>query len=359
MLKLMQNIRVVSSLLILIVLVAFSSCKKEVATKTGPSQGARKVLPIQVEAFIVRTKSLSENLEVPGTLLPFEETEIRPEISGRLVKMNIQEGGIVQTGELLGKIFDDDLQAQLKKLEVQLKIAEKTLERQQELLKIQGISQQEVDLSELQVNNIKADMELVQVSISKTEIRAPYAGKLGLRNVSLGAYVSPANVLTTIRQLIRLKLDFTVPEKYGGIFRKGKNVQFTIAGSNQVFSANVLATDTEIAAETRSLKVRAVVQGNNGTLIPGAYAKVLFSIGGDDRSLIIPTQAVIPEARNKKVIIYRNGQPEFRIVETGIRDAEFVQILSGLAEGDTVVTTGLLSIREGSELRLSKILLKN
>jgi len=163
----------------------------------------------------VVAKNLAENLEVPGTLQPFEETEIRPEISGRLISLKIVEGGSVQKGALLAKLFDEDLQAQLNKLKVQLEIAQKTLERQRELLKIQGISQQEVDLSELQANNIKADMELVRVNISKTEIRAPYSGLLGLRNVSLGAYVTPTTLLTTLRQVNQLKLDFMVPEKYG------------------------------------------------------------------------------------------------------------------------------------------------
>ena len=332
-----------------------SSCEKDNEQKIAPPSGPRKAMPVQVDAFIVKTKSLSENLEVPGTLMPFEETEIRPEISGRLVKMNINEGAMVQGGVLLAKIFDDDLQAQLKKLKVQLDIAEKTLERQQELLKIQGISQQEVDLSELQVNNIKADMELVRVAISKTEIRAPYSGRLGLRNVSLGAYITPANPLTTLRQLNNLKLDFTVPEKYGDLFQKGKKVQFAIAGSTNVFHATVLATESKIATDTRSLRVRAIVQDQTNSLIPGAFANVQFSIGGNDKSVIIPTQAVIPQARDKVVIVYSNGKPEFRTVETGIRDAEFVQVLKGLVEGDTVVTTGLLTIREGSELKLSNI----
>ncbi|MEZ4953518.1 MAG: efflux RND transporter periplasmic adaptor subunit [Saprospiraceae bacterium] len=328
-----------------------SDQKKEPAAMAGP----RKKQPIQVEAFTVRAKPLAETLEVPGTLLPFEETEIRSEISGRLVKMNIREGGVVKQGDVLAKLFDEDLQAQLKKLEVQLNIAKKTFERQQELLKIQGISQQEVDLSELQVKNIEADIELVKVDISKTEIRAPYAGKLGLRNISPGAYITPSNVLSTIRQLNTLKLDFTVPEKYGDLFGAGRGVKFSIAGSNKVYSATVLATEAEIATDTRSLKVRAVVQQNNSSLIPGAFANVKFSIGGNDSSLIIPTQSVIPKARTKEVVIFRNGKPIFQTVETGIRDEQYIQVLEGLEEGDTVVTTGLLTIREDSELVLSKI----
>jgi membrane fusion protein, multidrug efflux system len=328
-----------------------SEDKKESAARPGPMRGG----PLQVEAFIVKTKNLAETLEVPGTLQPFEETEIRPEISGRLIRLNITEGGAVGRGDLLAKLFDEDLQAQLKKLQVQLEIAQKTLERQRELLKIQGISQQEVDLSELQVNNIKADMELVRVNISKTEIRAPYAGRLGLRNVSLGAYVSPTTLLTTLRQVNQLKLDFTVPEKYGDLFRKGRTVSFTVAGSKRTFTSTVIATEAAIDAATRTLKIRASVAANDAALLPGAFAKVQLRIGGNDQSLIVPTRAVIPQARDKQVIVFKNGSPDFRVVETGIRDEDFVEISAGLQAGDTVLVTGLLAIRPDSKLALTKV----
>ncbi|MCB0522222.1 MAG: efflux RND transporter periplasmic adaptor subunit [Lewinellaceae bacterium] len=334
---------------------AFFSCKPEKAKAPAANPAAGRNAPLQVEAFVVRAKLLSENLEVPGTLLPFEETEIRPEISGRLVSLNVQEGGAVQKGALLAKLFDEDLQAQLKKLQVQLEIAKQTLERQQSLLKIQGISQQEVDLSELQVNNIKADIELVRVSISKTEIRAPYSGILGLRNVSLGAYVSPTTLITTLRQVSQLKLDFTVPEKYGEMFRKGRTINFTVAGNKRLFSASVIATEAAVDVSTRSLTVRALVKGMDNALLPGIFAKVQLNMGGNEKSLIVPTQAVIPQARNKQVIVFKNGAPDFRIVDTGIRDSSYVQILEGLKEGDTIVTTGLLAIRPDSKLVLSKV----
>ena len=183
------------------------SCKEE---KKNVAGRPRRNMPLQAEAYIVRSTTLSENIEVPGTILPFEETQILAEIPGRVVKLNIPEGSFVQQGTLLVKLFDDDLQAQLKKLEVQLQIAEKTFERYKELLKISGISQQEVDLSELQVNNLKADIDLVKVNISKTEIRAPFSGRIGLKNVSLGAYISPAVLITTISQIkIRFSPELT------------------------------------------------------------------------------------------------------------------------------------------------------
>ncbi len=339
-----------------ILLSAALSCKeKEQASAKPAAGGSGRGGPVAVEGFVVRNKILSENLEVPGTLLPFEETEIRPEISGRLVSLNVQEGAFTKKGALLAKLFDEDLQAQLKKLQVQLEIAQKTLERQRELLKINGISQQEVDLSELQVNNIRADMELVRVSISKTEIRAPYDGKLGLRNVSLGAYVTPANLLTTLRQVNRLKLDFTVPEKYGEVFRKGKVVNFSIAGSRQNFSAAVLATETKVESNTRSLRIRAVVNSTHSALLPGAFANVSLKMNESGGSLVVPTQAVLPQARNKQVVIFRGGTPQFQVVTTGIRDSSYVEILDGLKLGDTVIITGLLAIRPDSKVVLKKV----
>src|SRR5688572_30202558 len=183
-----KSIRIVVLLAVTVFLIGSCNDKK-------PQQGAggagRQQGPIPVDGFIVSERVISENIEVPGSLLPFEETQIRAEVGGRVVQLNINEGAAVEKGTILVKLFDKDLQAQLRKLEVQLKIKEKSEERSSELLKIQGISQQDYDLSALDVENLRADIESTQIAISKTEIRAPYSGKVGLRNVSLGAYIAP------------------------------------------------------------------------------------------------------------------------------------------------------------------------
>lgn len=330
------------------------SCKEKGAGSAPPAQ-SRANAPVQAEAFLVRTKPLSENIEVPGSLLPFETTEIRPEISGRVVSLNIPEGRAVRKGALLAQLFDGDLQAQLKKLQVQLSIAEKTAERYNELVKIQGISQQEYDLSELQVSNLKADIQLIQVDIDRTRITAPYAGLVGLRSVSNGAYITPTTVITTISQVNDLKLEFTVPEKYSDDMRAGKQVQFMVNDADRRFVANVMATENIIEANTRSLRVRAVVKGDNPSLVPGAFAKVSLQLGKDNEAMIIPTQAVIPQAREKKAIVMKGGVPTFVTVVTGIRDSSFVQVLEGLNVGDTVLTSGLLAIRPESKVAITKI----
>lgn len=335
--------------------ILFISCKEEKKSSAPANSPNRSNMPVQAEAFVVRTTSLSENLEIPGTLLPYEQTEIRPEITGRVVNLNIPEGSFVKRGSLLVKLFDDDLQAQLKKLQVQLQISEKTAERQKELLKISGISQQEYDLSELSANNLRADIELVRVNIGKTEIRAPFDGRIGLKAISLGAYITPTTLITTISQVGQLKMEFSVPEKYSDAMRKGRNVTFGVAGSGKKFTASIMATESVIEANTRTLRVRTIIKGNDPTLVPGAFAKVNLQLGENDHALIVPTQAIIPQARNKRVIIYNGGVAKFQVVTTGIRDSSFVQIIDGVQLGDTVVTTALLAIRPDSKIKLTKV----
>jgi len=330
-----------------------SSSKENASAQKGQERPANP--PIQAEGYIVKTRAMSEDLEVPGTLLPYEETEIRPEISGRLVALNIREGASVARGTLLAKLFDGDLQAQLQKLQVQLQISEKTVERYKELLKIQGISQQEYDLAELQVNNLKADMDLVRVNIGKTQIRAPYSGKLGLRNVSMGAYVSPTTLLTTLRKVDQLKVSFTVPEKYSSLMKNGNQVKLSLEGQKQKFIATVIATENSIEANTRTLKVLAVVNAMGTPLVPGAFAKVNLQMDKNNQAIVVPTQAIIPQARNKKVLVYTNGAARSVVVETGLRDSSYVQIESGLNVGDTVLTTGLLAVRPDSKVKLVRV----
>lgn len=336
-------------------LVATSCNSKEENGSRNPRGGARQRGPLEVEGFLVETRSVSETVEVPGTLLPAEETQIRAEVSGRVVQMNIPEGAVVEKGTLLVKLFDEDLKAQLNKLQVQLQIAQKTVERQKELLDIKGISQQDYDLNALNADNLKADIASVRISISKTEIRAPYKGQVGLRNVSLGSYLSPSDVITTLRDVDRLKLEFSVPEKYAKSIGKGYNVVFRVDGGHVDHAAAVIATEGNVDPATRTLKIRALVNARHKELVPGVFARINLQLGQDTVALMIPTQAVIPQARNKQVIVLRKDTAIFKVVETGIRDSAYVQILSGLATGDTVITTGLMAIRPSVKVRVSQV----
>ncbi len=308
-----------------------------------------------MDGFEVSTNAVSDLIDVPGSLLPSEETQIKPEVNGRITQLNIKEGTDVRKGALLVKLFDQDLQAQLRKLKVQLEIASKTEDRQRELLAINGISQQDYDLSTLNVENLRADIQSVEIAIAKTEIRAPYSGKLGLRNVSLGAYVSPNEIITTLRQVETLKLEFSVPEKYAKEIGPGTLINFKVDGGTDNHQAKVIATESGVDQSTRTLRVRALVTEKHPELVPGIFARVTVQLGKNAEALLVPSQAIIPQARTKQVVVFRHDSAMFVDVETGLRDSAFVQVTSGLKPGDTVVTTGLMAIRPNGKIKVGKV----
>lgn len=337
----------------LLTIIGCGEKKQKISAKPTQS-GARPAM--EVDAYVVKAEALQSVIDVPGSIIANEVVEIHPEVSGRVVRLNVAEGRYVNKGTLLAKLYDGDLLAQLNKLNVQLSIAQKTEERQAQLLKIQGISQQDYDLSLLQVNNLKADIGIIKTSIAKTEVRAPFSGKLGLKEISPGAYVTPATVIAVINQVSQLKLDFTVPEKYTDQIKVGQLVTFSFEGSAKQFGAKVMAMQSNVAADTRSLMVRATVQGKDDRLIPGAFAKVKLRFDPDPNALLVPTQAVLPQARGKQVILYKGGTAIFSNVETGVRDSARVQITSGIKNGDTIVITGLLTLRPEAKIKISKII---
>jgi len=358
----MSNIRInlrILSLGLVASCLLFSSCssteRKKAAEQKQKGGGGSQRPPARAEAMTVSTTTLTANIEVPGTIVANESTEIHPEVAGRITGIYFTEGAYVNRGTTLFKLNDADLQAQLRKLQVQEKIARQNENRSQELLKIGGISRQDYETTQLQVSNTAADIAITRADIAKTVVRAPFSGKLGLRLVSVGAYISPTTVLTTISQVGQMKIDFTVPEKYISQIKKGQFINFTVEGNDRTYAARVSATESNITENTRTLQVRAIVQGENAGLTPGAFAKVRLAFQPDLNAIVVPTQAVIPQARGKKVYVYNNGIAKFVDVTTGIRDSATVEVTSGLKAGDTILLTGLLSIKPDAKVILSKL----
>lgn len=344
-----------TTLLLSGLVVLFASCKSSDKEEKKNDVGKDKKTPSKVDAFIVTSTILSQDIEMPGSLMAAEETELHAELSGRVTGIYFNEGSNVGQGSLLLKLYDGDLQAQLSKLRIQLKVAKETQARYESLLKIGGVSVQEIEIYKLSVNNIQADINIVQTSISRTSLRAPFSGRLGLRNISIGAYITPATTISTLRKISQLKMEFTVPEKYGSDMKPGGLVQFGMENNEKTYSAKIIATENNIAEETRSLKVRAIVTSGDAQLIAGAFVKVKIALGENDAALMIPSQAVIPKARNKQVIVYRNGMASMETVTTGIRDSSMVEITSGLKAGDTVLITGLLTTKQGAKVIINKV----
>lgn len=322
--------------------------------KGGPGGPGRGPTPA-VNGFIVVAQNLREDVVSSGSLLAAEQVDIYPELSARITQLNIREGQPVAKGALLVKLFDADLRAQLQKLQAQADNARRTEERNKQLLDRGGISQQEYDIVTTNLRSSLADIELVKANLQRTEIRAPFSGIIGLRNVSPGAVVTPNTLIARLQQVSSLKLDFSIPEKYGSAVRVGSSISFLVDGARQPSQGIVYAIEPGVEEQTRNLRIRARVSNTSLTYRPGTFARVTLTIQ-NEKSLVVPTQAIIPQTRTNQVVVVKDGKAQFKDVTTGLRTAGAIQILSGLSAGDTVATTGLLFLKQDTPVKIGRVI---
>ncbi|MES2559482.1 MAG: efflux RND transporter periplasmic adaptor subunit, partial [Bacteroidota bacterium] len=247
--------------------------------KTQDPKSKSAPQPIAVDVVVAKYSSFAQTLDASGTVQAQEFVELKPEVSGRIVKLNINEGETVTEGTLLVKLNDDDLQAQLRKSQSQLEIAQRNIKRLKSLLDANGLNQQEYDIADNQVKNTQADIDYTKAQIRKTEVRAPFTGLIGLRNVSPGAFVSNTTVLATLQQVSSLKIDFVMPEDEAGILHKGDKVQIQSDNSETLYEATIAAIEPQVNVGTRNLKFRALLTSRTSKLNPGAFVKVLVDAG--------------------------------------------------------------------------------
>ena len=329
----------------------FAACKEK---KEKPKGGDdKKDKPTIVDVMVATSQPLTNIIEANGTIIPGESTELRPEVSGRLTYLNVPEGKSVAQGTVLARINSADLEAQVQRTKVQLETATKTEERLKQLLNVNGINQSDYDIALNTVNTLKADVAYTQTLIDKTVVRAPFTGTIGLRQVSPGAYVTPATILATMQQLGKMKIDFTLPEENSDLIRIGSVVKVKLEGRDTTLrKATVIALEPQANRLTRNLLVRALL--DDSRVNPGAFAKVIISSGNNKKAIMIPTNAIIPDDRDNQVILVKNGKASFVNVQTGTRTANNVEITQGISEGDSVVVTGVLFAKPDAILKVRK-----
>ena len=316
--------------------------------QNGPKSGA-PAAPLSAEVYIVQNAPIAQTLSTVGTLRANESVTLVSELSRRLVKIHVQEGTEVKAGDLLFKLDDSDLVAQLGENEARMKLASVNKKRVDTLLPRKAISQQEFDITTSALVLLEAEQHTQSVMISKTEIRAPFAGRVGVRQVSEGAFVSPTTPLITLQDLSRIKVDFPLPERYAGEVKNDQKFTFTVAGNGKVFEGSVTVIEPAIDAATRSLLVRGVCAAPQG-LLPGGFAEVTLTLDGLTHGFMVPSQAIVPSPRGQGLYLIAGGKAKLQPVEIGIRTDDQVQILKGVNEGDVVATTNLLRIRPGLEV---------
>lgn len=327
----------------------FFSCKDKPKTLKP-----RESPPPVVDIIIASPTSITNSIEANGTVLANEYVELHPEVSGRITYLNVKEGDHVEKGTVIARIYDADLTAQLQKSKVQLDIAQKTEERLKKLLEINGINQSDYDAALNTVEGLKADIAYTQTLIEKTVIRAPFSGTVGLRQVSPGAFVTSANVIASIQQLDKIKIDFTIPEQYSYVIKKGGLVDVEVDAAKQIRKkAMIIATEPQINQNSRNLSVRTILL--NGTANPGSYVKVFVAADVDKKAIMIPTNSIIPDDKNNQVVLVKDGKAAFVNVQTGLRSANSVEITKGVNVGDSVVVTGVLFVRPKNPVQVRSI----
>jgi membrane fusion protein, multidrug efflux system len=335
--------------LLLGLLLAFVlSCTKKEATK--PAQG-RRGGPVNVEVMVVQPKMLQSVVQTTGTIIGNETVDLRPEVSGRVTGIFFEEGSFVEKGQKLLKINDADLQAQLKRLEAQEKLLSDDEYRKRKLLDIKAVSQEEYDASLNQLMVQKAEKQMVEAQLAKTEIYAPFSGKIGLRSVSPGSFVVSNTIVASLQQVDPVKVEFDIPEKYSSLVKDGMDISFSLENSDSVFHGKVYARETSINPDTRTLKVRALATNKKQFLMPGWFARVRLVLETFPEALTVPSEALVTDQAVSSVFLCSNGKAKSIKVVTGIRTDTEVQVKEGLQPGDSLIVSGLMQLAKDSPVK--------
>ncbi|MFD1164828.1 efflux RND transporter periplasmic adaptor subunit [Sphingobacterium daejeonense] len=324
--------------------------KEKAAEQNGRPAGRSEM---KVYGQVVQGQPFSDYLTLSGSIEADEQIEIHTEVSGIVESINFSEGGRVSQGQPLLRINDAELQAQLAQAQTRNNLAAENERRAKLLLEKEAISQEEYDIASADFRTAESQIQLIKAQLSKTVIRAPFSGRIGLRNISKGSYVTPATVIAQLVNTNRLKVSFSIPEKYANRVKVNHQVKFNVQGVQGEFTAKIYATEPAVEANTRTLLVKAITTNNSDNIIPGTFANIIFPLETLENGLLVPAEALIPVQNGKKLFVMKNGSANEVMVETGARTDEDVLITSGIQAGDTVLTSGVMSLRNGSKVNVT------
>ena len=337
--------------LALLGLIGYRITKNSAESEKNDKKGDKKP-PLTVTAIVVSSKDFSNAISLSGSIEANENVEIRSEVSGIVEKISFSEGTQVSKGQVLLKVNDIELRAQLSQAITKQKLASENERRAKLLLQKEAISQEEYDIASAEFRSLKAQTQLIQAQIAKTTIRAPFSGKIGLRNISPGTYVTPTTIITKLVSSSQVKISFSIPEKYASEIENNATITFTIPNNPQKFSAKSYAIEPEIETATRTLKIRAIADNSNGKLLPGTFATIELSLKNIKDAIVIPTEAVVPIQNGKVVYIANNGKAKEVKIETLARTAKDVVVTSGIKSGDTLLTSGVMALKDEAEIKV-------
>lgn len=312
------------------------------------AQGGGQMPPTQVEVAKPKQQSLATTLNAVGSLRAGEAVMVRPEVAGRIDAVLFAEGEKVDKGALLFRLDAALARADVAEAEATANNTSRELRRAEEMQTKKLIAPADADAKRAAANVDAAKLASSRTRLSKTEIRAPFAGVVGLRKVSAGEYVQSGDALVDLVQLDPIKLDFSVPETQLGKVQNGQAITVTLdAWPGQKFDGTVYAVAPLVDAATRTLQLRAQLSNSEGKLKPGQFARVALETGRNASALVIPEQALWPQGQQQNVYLVKDGKAELKPITIGQRSAGLVEVIDGLTVNDTVIIAGQLKIGPG------------
>lgn len=326
--------------------------KKQKETMQGGGKGGPQQA-MAVNGVVVQPQPFGTVLQLSGSIEANEQVQISSEVSGIADKIYFTEGAAVKVGQVLVHINDVELRAQAVEARTRQNLATENERRAKLLLEKEAISQEEYDIASADFKTAQAQTQLINAQIGKASIRAPFSGVIGLRNISPGTYVTPQTLITTLVSSSKVKITFSVPEKYAAQVKGNSKIKFTVAGDKTEYSATVYAVEPAVEVTTRTLRVRAMADNAKGTLIPGTFANVKLQLGKVADAFLVPTEAEVPVQDGKTVYITEKGKAKQVKILTGTRTDANLEVIDGLKPGDTVITTGVLMLKDDMPVKVS------
>ncbi len=333
-----------------VLLVACANKSEEAQGETETAEVTTSKLPVDI--IVAYEQELNHEEAVVGTMMPYQEVSIVSELPQKIAQVTFKDGNYVSQHSVLYKLNDADIRARLRQIGSELELARLTKERLATLLKTETIRPQEYDEALMRFRSLEAQQELLLVDLEKTVIRAPFAGKIGISKVHLGAYVTPGAELVILQDQSSIKINFAISEKYVSLIKIGQKIRFTSELSGQEYSATISATEPGLEANGRSLQVQAIAPNTDGRFRAGLSAKVYFSITHQDaKGILVPTEALTPGEKGYSVFVLKDGLAKPVNVTVSNRTEKDAIITEGLVSGDSIIVSNMLRIVDGTPVK--------
>lgn len=340
-------------IVLLVIAIVFTSfwLRRDKKDKVKAPQVSSNAI-MEVKGITASGQNFANVITVSGSVEANEQVQIRSEVTGIVKNLYFQEGTTIQKGQLLLQIDDAELQAKLNQIQTREILSKDNERRAALLLEKEAISQQEYDVALADYKTAQSEIQLIETQIAKARIAAPFSGRIGLRSISVGEYLTPSTIVANLVSINPIKILFSIPEKYSREVKVGQKITFSIAGAERAYHASIYAIEPSVDASTRTVQVKAKTENDQGEIIPGSFARVELPIRERENAIFIPTEAVIPIQNGKQVFIYKDGKAKLVAIETEERTGSDVIVTSGLQIGDTVITSGIMTLKEGTAVKV-------